>query len=119
MQRPRLLLKTLQNIQEYKKDSHIDFAISHINTDTNKTEVLYEEQYLPEISNTMLSEREAQVLSLICVGMTSVQIADKLCISQHTVNTHRKNILRKTFSKTTADLAIFALTSGEKILSGK
>lgn len=110
MKRPRTLLKSLQDIQEYKKDTSIDFTISHINTDTNKTEILYEERFLPEISNTLLSEREAQVLSLISVGMTSAQIAEKLFISQHTVNTHRKNILRKTFCKGTADLAIFALT---------
>lgn len=113
MKRPRMLLKSLQDIQEYKKDSYIDFSISHINTDTNKMEVLYEERHLPEITNTVLSERESQVLSLISLGLTSAQIADKLFISQHTVNTHRKNILRKTFCKGAADLAIFALTSGE------
>ncbi|WP_018342339.1 helix-turn-helix domain-containing protein [Cytophaga aurantiaca] len=117
LKRPRMLLKSLVDIQEYKKDTYIDFVISHINTDTNKTEVLYEERYLPEISNTVLSEREAQVLSLISVGMTSAQIAEKLFISQHTVNTHRKNILRKTFCKGTADLAIFALTAKEETLA--
>lgn len=113
MNRPRLLLKTVQDIQNHKKDTYIDFVISHINTKTNKTEVLYEERHMPEITNTLLTEREGQVLSLICVGYTSAQIADKLFISQHTVNTHRKNILRKTFCKGTADLAIFALTAGE------
>jgi len=44
---------------------------------------------------------------------TNPQIANKLFISQYTVNTHEKNILRKTFCKGTADLAIFALTAGE------
>jgi len=107
-----MLLKSLQDIQDYKKDSYIDFTISYTNSDY-KTEVLFEERHLPEITNTVLSEREGQVLSLISMGFTSAQIADKLFISQHTVNTHRKNILRKTFCKGTADLAIFALTAGE------
>lgn len=111
-QRPRMLLKCLNEIQDYKKDSYIDFTISYTDTD-HKTEVLFEERHLPEITNTVLSERESQVLSLISLGFTSAQIADKLFISQHTVNTHRKNILRKTYCKGTADLAIFALTAGE------
>jgi DNA-binding CsgD family transcriptional regulator len=111
MKRPRMLLKSLQDINDYKKDSYIDFTISY--TDNNKTEILFEERHLPEITNTVLSEREGQILSLISLGFTSAQIADKLFISQHTVNTHRKNILRKTFCKGTADLAIFALTAGE------
>ena len=110
--RPRMLLKSVQDIQDYKKDSYIDFTITYTNEERN-TVVLFEERHLPEITNTVLSEREGQVLSLICVGLTSAQIADKLFISQHTVNTHRKNILRKTFCKGTADLAIFALTAGE------
>ena len=110
--RPRTLLKALNDITDYKKDSCIDFTISYTNSE-NKSEVLFEERHLPEITNTVLSEREGQVLSLICVGLTSAQIAEKLFISQHTVNTHRKNILRKTFCKGTADLAIFALTAGE------
>lgn len=107
----RLLLKTLQDIQDYKKDTYIDFTVSYTNSE-NKTEVLFEARHLPEITNTVLSEREGQVLSLISLGLTSAQIADKLFISQHTVNTHRKNILKKTFCKGTADLAIFALTAG-------
>lgn len=109
---PRLLLKSMKDIHDYKKDSNIDFVMSYTNSE-NKTDVLFEERHLPEITNTVLSERESQVLSLISQGFTSAQIADKLFISQHTVNTHRKNILRKTFCKGTADLAIFALTAGE------
>ncbi len=111
MDKPHLLLKSIYDIQDHKKDSSIDFVISYVNS-KNETEILVEERFLPEITNTVLSEREAQVLSLISLGLTSAQIADKLCISQHTVNTHRKNILRKTFCKGTAELAIFALTTG-------
>jgi DNA-binding CsgD family transcriptional regulator len=109
--KPHLLLKSIYDIQDHKKDTSIDFCISYVNS-KNETEILVEERFLPEITNTVLSEREGQVLSLISLGLTSAQIAEKLCISQHTVNTHRKNILRKTFCKGTADLAIFALTNG-------
>lgn len=43
--------------------------------------------------NTLLSRRQVEVLSLLSKGMVSKQIADKLCISQSTVNRHRQDIL--------------------------
>ncbi len=42
-----------------------------------------------------LSSREKEVLALISKGLISKQIADKLYISVHTVNTHRQRILKK------------------------
>lgn len=41
----------------------------------------------------LLSRRQAEVLSLLAKGLASKQIADKLCISQNTVNRHRQDIL--------------------------
>lgn len=45
--------------------------------------------------NKILSARERQILALIDSGMTSADIAVGLCISRHTVNRHRQEILRK------------------------
>ncbi len=56
-----------------------------------------------------LSERETEVLVLLARGCSSKEIADKLNISVHTVNTHRKNITRKTGIKSVAGLAVYAL----------
>lgn len=42
-----------------------------------------------------LSKREAEILSLVREGMSSRRISEKLCISIHTVNTHRQRILEK------------------------
>lgn len=47
-----------------------------------------------EIS-TLLSEREKDVLRMIGEGKASKEIANSLCISTHTVNVHRQNILKK------------------------
>lgn len=44
---------------------------------------------------TLLSEREKVVLKMIGEGKASKEIANKLCISTHTVNGHRQNILKK------------------------
>ena len=40
----------------------------------------------------LISNRECEIITLIAEGHTNAQIADKLFLSAHTVNTHRKNI---------------------------
>jgi DNA-binding NarL/FixJ family response regulator len=42
-----------------------------------------------------LSMREKQIIKLICLENTSHEIAEKLSISKHTVDVHRKNIVKK------------------------
>lgn len=42
-----------------------------------------------------LTTRETQILALIARGFTSTQIAAKLKITQGTVLTHRKNMIKK------------------------
>jgi two-component system, NarL family, nitrate/nitrite response regulator NarL len=51
-----------------------------------------------------LSSREKEVLQLIADGMTNPQIAAKLFLSMHTVDSHRKNILTKFAVNNTASL---------------
>lgn len=54
----------------------------------------------------ILSNREMDVLDLITEGKKSKEIAKDLFISKTTVNTHRRNILKKTNSKSTSELLI-------------
>lgn len=57
-----------------------------------------------------LTHREVQVLRLFVLGNTAKEIAEKLCISTHTVNSHRKNLSLKLGIKSLAGLAIYAAT---------
>ena len=59
--------------------------------------------------NYELSDRETDVLVLVAKGLSSKEIADKLNISIHTVNSHRKNITHKTGIKSVAGLAVYAM----------
>ena len=59
-----------------------------------------------------ITDRERDVLKLIAEGLTTNEIADKLFISVHTVNTHRKNLLSKLDIKNTASLVRYALDQG-------
>lgn len=59
-----------------------------------------------------LSKREKEILSLIAEGYISKQIADKLYVSVHTVNTHRQNILEKLNAVNTAAAIRYASELG-------
>lgn len=56
-----------------------------------------------------LSEREAEVLPLVCQGLANHEIAERLFISKRTVDKHRANILAKTGCRNTASLVIYAV----------
>ncbi|WP_448790250.1 LuxR C-terminal-related transcriptional regulator [Bacteroides graminisolvens] len=64
-----------------------------LNCKTGECRSLYD--LMPNINRSALSLREVEVLQLIKDGLLSKEISDKLCISVHTVNTHRQNILLK------------------------
>lgn len=55
-----------------------------------------------------LTARETEILKLVCEEYTTAGIAEKLFISPRTVDTHRKNILEKTQSKTIVGLIKYA-----------
>lgn len=63
-----------------------------------------------ELNNIpVLSRREKEVLLLIADGMTNPQIAAKLFLSMHTVDSHRKNLLTKFGINNTASLIKLAV----------
>jgi DNA-binding NarL/FixJ family response regulator len=56
-----------------------------------------------------ISERELEVIKWIAEGYTNNEIAEKLFLSPHTVNTHRKNILQKLGVNNTAAIVMYAV----------
>lgn len=56
-----------------------------------------------------LSEREGEIIKLIAEGYTNHRIAEKLYISDHTVTTHRKNIMKKLGVRNTAGIVLYAV----------
>jgi DNA-binding NarL/FixJ family response regulator len=56
-----------------------------------------------------ITDRELDVIRLIAEGLSNKLIADKLELSTHTVNTHRKNIMTKLDIPNTAGIVMFAV----------
>ncbi|WP_375448005.1 response regulator [uncultured Fibrella sp.] len=73
---------------------------------TNKTTVV--KQSALYNSKILLSEREKEVLKLICEGMSTAEISDKIFLSPRTVEGHRLRILEKTGTKNTAGMVAYA-----------
>ena len=63
---------------------------------------------IPLNDNIQLSQRELEILELICQEFTTSEIAKKLFITARTVDGHRRRLLDKTGAKNVVGLVIFA-----------
>ena len=59
-----------------------------------------------------LTDREMEVLRLICKHMTNKEIAEELFITENTVKYHKANMLAKTGFSKSIDLAFYMITNG-------
>jgi DNA-binding NarL/FixJ family response regulator len=69
----------------------------------------YEQGKKEDASQSKLTAREIEILKLIAQENSNAQIADILFISERTVETHRKNMMRKTNNKTIVGLLKYAM----------
>jgi two-component system, NarL family, invasion response regulator UvrY len=66
----------------------------------------------PESEPTVLTTRETEILTLIAHGHSTQVIADTLFLSPHTVQTHRKSIIKKLNIKSPTQFVIYAMGLG-------
>lgn len=60
----------------------------------------------------ILSKREVEIIALLAKGLKTGAISEKLHISNHTVKTHRRNMLQKTQCKNSSELISLAFLQG-------
>jgi len=83
------ILKGLQkDVYCQKREADLELIINYLNEITCDSPLHHD-------IDTHLTDQEMRVAMMIKNGMTSQQIGDLLCISLHTVKTHRKNIRKK------------------------
>lgn len=112
----RLLYAVLHDLYHFENELALHCAIEDeimlpaiAKAENNKQTTAINEQKT-EIGE--LSNREKDVLVQIVNGLSNKEIADKLCLSTHTVMSHRKNIARKLNIHSTAGLTIYAIVNG-------
>lgn len=97
-----------------KNDSHkellsaiaaVDAGKIYLSNDINK--IIINSLQFPD-EERMLTDREREILKLIAKEFSNRDIADQLFISERTVETHRKNIFRKTKTNSLVGLIKFA-----------
>jgi two-component system nitrate/nitrite response regulator NarL len=63
-------------------------------------------------TNVVLTPQERKIIQLVVDGLSSKEIADKLFISKYTVDTHRRNILKKMDAKSVSAMIRIAHAQG-------
>jgi DNA-binding NarL/FixJ family response regulator len=71
--------------------------------------VMQQQRKLEQPEKPKLTDRELEILKLIADEKSNAAIAEILFISERTVETHRKNMLRKTSNKTIVGLLKYAI----------
>lgn len=99
-----LLFALVSDITNLKKD-----GIQHLFLSNGKEELLYkidnEDDKVKKVET--LTKRELEIAKLVGQNLTSEQIGEKLFISPHTVNTHRRKMLNKMGMSDTLELVNF------------
>lgn len=79
------------------------------NTRSSETETKILEPSVTDSTDNSLSNREKEIVALVAKGLANKEIADTLCLSVHTVTTHRRNIAAKLQIHSPAGLTIYAI----------
>jgi DNA-binding NarL/FixJ family response regulator len=62
-----------------------------------------------KINDLQLTNRETEVLDLICEGLSNNEISERLFLSPKTIESHKNKLMQKTDCKNTASLIIYAI----------
>jgi two-component system nitrate/nitrite response regulator NarL len=99
----------LKSIQQFElKNALKQIALGYPYVSPEITKILMNDFNRPEQKTELLTERESEILRLITKEYSNKQIGEKLFISERTVETHRKNIFRKTNTSSLVGLIKYA-----------
>ena len=108
---PQELLTTIKEVAS-KGFYYTDYVMKIIQAD-----VLTNKRTKSNFDSNFLSPREIEVLKLICIQKSTVEIAEQLFISPRTVEGHRNNLLLKTESRNIAGLVVYAVQNELMLLN--
>lgn len=108
---PQELLMTINEVAS-KGFYYSDYVLKII-----QENLLEEKNTKSHMDSSFLTNRELEVLKMICNQNTTAEIAEKLFISPRTVEGHRNNLLLKTESKNSAGLVVFAIQNELVVLN--
>lgn len=109
--KPLISLSRVKDITSIKGEDTLNLYIGRCDDQCNYS-IQFSKRYPLLKNESKLTRREIEILKMISDGYLSKQIADKLHISFHTVNTHRQHMLEKTNTTTSSELVSYAREHG-------
>ncbi len=100
---PEEVIDSIRCVMEY------DYYFNNKITNIMRKVMMYQGKRNGDHPIVQLSEREIEVLELICKEFTAKEIGEKLFISFRTVEGHRKNLISKLNVRNTAGLVVLAI----------
>lgn len=98
------------DITDFAEKGKLIHKIEQYSPASGKWQIEHSKEYYPDVEpHQILSKREIEILKWVADGYGSKQIADRLCVSFNTVNTHRRNMLRKTNCRNLTELLRYAI----------
>ena len=79
-------------------------ASAKLLNDKQEYETIYFDSFSQKLLHDSVTNRERDIIRLLILDKTSKEISEKLNISSHTVDTHRRNILKKLDITSTGEL---------------
>ena len=76
------------------------------------SEIMNSSRFLSIRNKLALSEREKEILKLVCEGKTNKEIAEELFLTPATIDFHRQSIYKKTEISSVALLVKYAIKNG-------
>lgn len=104
--KPMITFDVLSDTTPFKKDNSMTLTMfKHADNQDFKL-------YFPLAPHEPFSKREIELINLLSLGLNSKEIAEKLFISPHTVDTHRRNMLRKAGVSDSMKLVTYGRNNG-------
>ena len=97
------------DITAIKTDNTMVQYIERVDEKGKQKKLIERNIYYPNEEDTIITKKEKTVIAYISDGLSSKQIADKLKISENTIDNHRQNMLKKTNTKNVAELVAFVI----------
>lgn len=104
--RPIITFDILSDITHFKKDNSMTLTMfKNANSPNLKL-------YFPLTGTEPFTKREIELIRFLSQGFSSKEIAERLSISPHTVDTHRRNMIRKSGVSDSGKMIAFARNNG-------
>jgi DNA-binding CsgD family transcriptional regulator len=109
---PLICLSQMTKVESPSTDEAVKYYFNLYSDEADSVRIMgqYLQQYSPEIN--IFSVNEIKIVAAIKAGLTSKEIADRICLSKHTVDKYRKNLLEKTRTKSSPQLADYMTRLG-------